>query len=596
MLGQLRQVADEIVVAADARADEERLRHYTAVADRLTRIEFSYLERHLAWLHEQCSGEWVLRLDGDEVPSPALIEQLPQLMERRDVQQYLLPRRWLFGDSGQWLDEPPWSPDYQIRLVRNTGLQRYPGILHGGVEVTPPVRYLEAPIYHLACLLSSEEERRSRALWYEVQRPGLRAPGTAPLNHGFYLPERWSTGILTQTPAADRAAVDAVLAGVDVDRAAGEVPEDVPVVTLAENDRSWAKREVPDTAYRAEISSAERTYRMAPGECRPLHVRVANLGSERWPSHAEQEPLIRMSYRWYAPAARKGQNPELLVSDGERTPFGVEVRPGDATIVPLLVTAPAEAGRYLLEVDIVHEFVRWFDCPARITVQVDNPPEPLARDPAPARSGLFRRRRQLIPRIVHRTWLGWTGPMPDQLVAYGESWSRHHPDWEMRLWTAADLPDLVPDELVQRCRSHAECSDLMRFELLRRHGGVYLDTDFECLRPLDPLLQGVEAFAAWETDHRVGTAILGCVPGHPAFERAARESRVTVGLGDNSAESTGPGFWTTILIDHPEVCIFPIKTFYPYGWDEPQRRDEAFRESYAVHHWDGSWLGTGSGS
>jgi hypothetical protein len=41
VLEPFRAIADEILVAADARADRERLEQYAAVANRVVRVEFS---------------------------------------------------------------------------------------------------------------------------------------------------------------------------------------------------------------------------------------------------------------------------------------------------------------------------------------------------------------------------------------------------------------------------------------------------------------------------------------------------------------------------------------------------------------------------
>ena len=153
VLAPLRGIADEIVIAADARADQERLEQYAAAADRLLRVEFSYLERHLAWLHKQCSGDWIFRIDADEVASPSLVERLPEL-DRGSA---------AFSSTGfraggstprlaHWLEEVPWWPDYQNRLVRNDGTLRFSGLLHSSAEPTHPARYVEEPLYHLACL------------------------------------------------------------------------------------------------------------------------------------------------------------------------------------------------------------------------------------------------------------------------------------------------------------------------------------------------------------------------------------------------------------------------------------------------------------
>ena len=181
-------------------------------------------------------------------------------------------------------------------------------------------------------------------------------------------------------------------------------------------------------------------------------------------------------------------------------------------------------------------------------------------------------------------WLGGH-KMPRELVEYGQTWRQHHPGWKFRLWRDRDLRRLVPSDAVARARHHVELSDLLRFEVLRRYGGVYVDTDFECLRPLDPLLEGERVVLGYEKPGRVGSAIVASVPGHPLLVDAAQQAEKTVGLGANSADATGPYLLTLLVRDYPDVRILPQKTFYPYGWDELERRDDEFPNSYGVHHW-----------
>jgi hypothetical protein len=87
----LRKVADEIVIAADSRVDAESLAEYAAVADQLFRIEVVHSERHFAWMHQQCTGDWIFRIDADELASPALVAALPQLIQNRDIRQACVP-------------------------------------------------------------------------------------------------------------------------------------------------------------------------------------------------------------------------------------------------------------------------------------------------------------------------------------------------------------------------------------------------------------------------------------------------------------------------------------------------------------------------
>jgi hypothetical protein len=181
--------------------------------------------------------------------------------------------------------------------------------------------------------------------------------------------------------------------------------------------------------------------------------------------------------------------------------------------------------------------------------------------------------------------------MPEEHERFGRSFAEHHPDWTMRLWTDEDLPAL---DITEANRAHArtpsELSNLVRYELLQRFGGVYVDTDVECRQSLTPLLRGIDAFAALELRGRVGNAVLGSVPGHPVFARAAQLTRQTLGVGPSSPEANGPYLLSLILEQEPTVAIFGAPLFYPYGWDEAERRDDAFPDAYAVHHWTLSWL------
>lgn len=206
--------------------------------------------------------------------------------------------------------------------------------------------------------------------------------------------------------------------------------------------------------------------------------------------------------------------------------------------------------------------------------------------------GSWRRRLRPvhIPPVLHRVWLG-EDPMPPEFVAYGETFARHHPGWEQRLWTDADVPGLgVTDADRAAARSLSEVSNLLRYTILLRHGGVYVDTDVECRRSFDSLLRGVRAFAALEVPGRIGTAVLGAAPGHPVYEQALEGIRARLGTGISSPHATGPYYLSEVIEAVGGVTVFEAGVFYPYLWTEPERAGEAFPDAYAVHHWAASWM------
>jgi mannosyltransferase OCH1-like enzyme len=188
----------------------------------------------------------------------------------------------------------------------------------------------------------------------------------------------------------------------------------------------------------------------------------------------------------------------------------------------------------------------------------------------------------VIPHVFHQIWLG-PDPFPRDYEGYQRSWTRRHPGWELRLWTEENLPaDLERKEVYDRLRRPAERSDLLRFELLDRHGGVYLDADFECLRSIEALLEGVTFFCAYNDPGRVNNAIIGAIPGHPLLRRAIRELRPRTTYGPVDKEGTGPLFLNRLIAGADDVTVFGEELFYP-------RTPAAVENAYAVHHAARSW-------
>lgn len=201
--------------------------------------------------------------------------------------------------------------------------------------------------------------------------------------------------------------------------------------------------------------------------------------------------------------------------------------------------------------------------------------------------------RLLIPRVIHRVWLG-DAPMPDEFRRFGETWAAQHPEWELKLWRDEDLPPLRNRALFDAATTLAAKADIVRYELLLAHGGLYVDTDFECLRPIEPLLADRTAVVASEDGELLSIGLMAAIPGHPLFEAIVEALPASVAAGGDRPpnEVTGPVFLTSVASDPALRGTFDVlgpELVYPYLWNEPYRRDEDFPGAYAVHHWAASW-------
>jgi mannosyltransferase OCH1-like enzyme len=198
------------------------------------------------------------------------------------------------------------------------------------------------------------------------------------------------------------------------------------------------------------------------------------------------------------------------------------------------------------------------------------------------------------PHIPHFFHTIWYGPKPDWFEEYVGSWHREHPHWKFCRWNEAGPPTSNRDiwdraEEIAGDRAYQLQADVMRLDLLYEFGGVYIDADLYCQKPIDRLLPGVDCFAAWEDPGIwVNNAVMGATPKHPFIKQLVDNLAESVENGNGRPNIiSGPQFITKQLAKYdPGITILPKDYFYPYLWDELDRDSEEFPEAYAVHRWN----------
>lgn len=187
----------------------------------------------------------------------------------------------------------------------------------------------------------------------------------------------------------------------------------------------------------------------------------------------------------------------------------------------------------------------------------------------------------MIPRTIHHIWVG-PDPLPDDLVPYVRSWKKQHPDWEHRFWSEENLPeDPIRPEVLERLRSPVERSDILRLEILYRYGGAYVDTDLECLRPLDDVLGETAFVGTCFKPDRVTNTFIAAEPKHPLLERALAEIRPRKFHGFDK-DVAGPPFLARLVADYPDVELLEPPLLFPSTDEERER-------AIAIHHMTRTW-------
>ena len=212
-----------------------------------------------------------------------------------------------------------------------------------------------------------------------------------------------------------------------------------------------------------------------------------------------------------------------------------------------------------------------------------------------------------IPKIIHQIWVG-LNPLPEACKHFAETWKKNHPDWEYKLWRDKDIEEFGLDNKhwYDKTPNYAQKSDIARYEILYRLGGVYVDTDFECLHPLDELhhcLDFYTGIANWG-QFRLFNGIIGSAVGNPILKKCIDTMDLNVQYHPdprrNVTFTTGPEHLTRCFLLVAECagrCVaLPVNYVYPWPWYErpthtrQQIEQWICAESFAIHHWHESWF------
>ena len=211
-----------------------------------------------------------------------------------------------------------------------------------------------------------------------------------------------------------------------------------------------------------------------------------------------------------------------------------------------------------------------------------------------------------IPKVIHHIWLG--GKVPDVFLRYIHSWKRHHPKWEHILWTDKDIGSfpLITGNKIYETTNLGQRSDIFRLEILFRYGGLYVDTDFLCLKPHDILHHTCDFYVGLLQTIALNSFIASKA-GHPLIKNYLLEINKINCFSKEYKQilhDTGPYLLNKMLHEFlkdtdegimvfPELYQYAFPSLYRFQFWESQNLNLVRRYltplAFSVHLWATSW-------
>lgn len=126
----------------------------------------------------------------------------------------------------------------------------------------------------------------------------------------------------------------------------------------------------------------------------------------------------------------------------------------------------------------------------------------------------------MISKTIHYCWFGGN-PKPKLAKKCIRSWKKHCPDYEIIEWNEDNFDmQSCPLYVCQayEAKKWAFVTDYVRLQIVYEHGGIYMDTDVELLKSLDPILDN-GAYFGFEDGTYIATGLgFGAIKGHPILK------------------------------------------------------------------------------
>lgn len=212
----------------------------------------------------------------------------------------------------------------------------------------------------------------------------------------------------------------------------------------------------------------------------------------------------------------------------------------------------------------------------------------------------------MIPKVIHYCWFGHN-PMPKMLQKCMKSWSKYCAGYKVIEWNEDNVDLSLMPKYVQDAydaKKWAFVTDYVRLWVIYTHGGIYLDTDVELIRPINDLLTHKGFFAFESNDFKtVATGLgFGAEKGLDILADLMKSYETLKFTTPDNKDEFLPNTWInwpvfeehgvkktdSIQIIDDGVVIYPGEYFDPMD-GYLREKINVTPNTYSIHHYSMTW-------
>lgn len=195
----------------------------------------------------------------------------------------------------------------------------------------------------------------------------------------------------------------------------------------------------------------------------------------------------------------------------------------------------------------------------------------------------------MIPQIIHQIWIG-KNKKPDIWMNTWINELNNRKNWTYMFWDEKSISklNLINKDLYENEKDYACKADILRYEILYKYGGIYIDADIVLLNSNFFNLfenNNNEFCVGWEPDKKLlSNSIIACNINNNIMKNIIINCRKNYLINRKKYypyQVTGPYLITNLYIKYKlNITIYPSILFYPIPWNKINDPEFHKKKSY----------------